>query len=422
MSEIPEGLRAYLAAPALQPVWAALRVRLERRGHQLTGSVPIPLDDERADRLGGLLGRNLTPGKTVNISLRDLDTALRRSAAQRGLAAVVAELTGGPLRDRVAEKASTRAERDQLWAGLDAALIEAGIASADWIVPWTDWLRRGGILTRLASAAAADSLRLAVWIIADVLLDQPSSDRSLAELATQFTGSAHGLDDGTPTSALVLRGLAHALDQPPPATPAERRTLWQRVGISTDEISGTVLVWALRPPGADRWSAMMRERADLGLITHLTAHELHRASELTAPGEIVHACENPQVLQQLAAAGIDRPVICTSGNPSAAAAILLDRVQIRYHGDFDWPGIAIARRIIERGATPWRMSHDDYLEAVDRLPTANHLPLTGRVESTPWDGELHRVMAATDIAVHEEAVIDLLIADTRHSADHDARL
>jgi uncharacterized protein (TIGR02679 family) len=414
MSKLPDGLREYLATPALQPVWADIRVRLERRGQQLTGSVPIPLDDERADRLGGLLGRNLTPGKTVNISLRDLDGALRRSAAQRGLAAVVAELTGGPLRDRVAEKASTQAERDQLWARLDAALIDAGIASAAWIIPWTDWLRRGGILTRLASSNAADSLRLAVAIIADVLT-QPSSLRSLAELATQFTGSAHGLDDGTPTSALVLRGLAQALDVPPAAAPAERRGLWQRVGISTDAISGTVLVWALRPPGADRWSAMMRERADLGLITHLTVHELHRAGELTAPGEIVHACENPQVLQRLAAAGIDRPVICTSGNSSIAAAMLLDRVQVRYHGDFDWPGIAIARRMIERGATPWRMGHGDYLEAVDLLPTANHLPLTGRFEPTPWDGELHRVMAATDIAVHEEAVIDLLIADARHS-------
>jgi hypothetical protein len=43
--------------------------------------------------------------------------------------------------------------------------------------------------------------------------------------------------------------------------------LWQRVGVSTDEISGTVITWGLRPPGGDRWSAMIRERADLGLIT-----------------------------------------------------------------------------------------------------------------------------------------------------------
>jgi len=81
-------------------------------------------------------------------------------------------------------------------------------------------------------------------------------------------------------------------------------------------------------------------------------HELHRADELTRPGEIVHACENPQVLQRLAAAGVDRPLACTSGNPSAAGSLLLGRTVVRYHGDFDWPGIAIARRIIGQGAQP----------------------------------------------------------------------
>ena len=158
---------------------------------------------------------------------------------------------------------------------------------------------------------------------------------------------------------------------------------------------------------------MMRERADLGLITHLTVHELQRAQTLTRPGEVVHACENPQVLQQLAAAGVDRPVICTSGNPAAAGLLLLNRVIVRYHGDFDWPGIAIARRIITRGATPWRLGHDDYLEATARLPADHRLALTGRPETTPWDARLQTVMTATDVAVHEEAIVDLLLADLR---------
>jgi hypothetical protein len=96
---------------------------------------------------------------------------------------------------------------------------------------------------------------------------------------------------------------------------------------------------------------MMRERADLGLITHLTVHELRRAGELTRPGEIVHACENPQVLQRLAAAGVDRPLACTSGHPAAAGSLLLQRAVLRYHGDFDWPGIAIARHIIDQGVS-----------------------------------------------------------------------
>lgn len=61
------------------------------------------------------------------------------------------------------------------------------------------------------------------------------------------------------------------------------------------------------------------------------------------------------------------PVICTSGSPAAAGLFLLDRVALRCHGDFDWPGIAIARRIIARGATPWRLGQQDYLEATARL-------------------------------------------------------
>lgn len=204
-----------------------------------------------------------------------------------------------------------------------------------------------------------------------------------------------------------------ALGSAPAASAEERRLLWHHVGVSTDEISGTVITWALRPPGRDLWSAMMRERADLGLVTHLTVHELQRASDLTQPGEIIHACENPQVLQRLAAAEVERPVACMSGNPAAAGMVLLKRTVVRYHGDFDWPGIAIARRIFERGARPWRFGRDDYVDAVDRLPAENRLGLSGRAEATPWDQGLCAAMTAADVAVHEEAIVDLLLADLR---------
>jgi uncharacterized protein (TIGR02679 family) len=390
-------------------VWAAVRERLERTGHSLGGTIVVEVDFDAADRLGGLLGRALRPG-SVRVSLSDLDTALRRSAAARGLVPVAADLTGAPLRDRPAERAAAKVERHQQWANLDAMLVEAGLADRDWVPSWTQSLRRTGLVSRLPAETAATALSSAVRTIAAILGAEPSP-RSLGELATETTGNAHGLDAGSPAAAITLRAVASAFDLAPPASAADRRAIWQRVGISSDEISGTVIVWALRPPGTDGWSAMMRERADLGLITHLTTHELRRASELTIRNEIVHACENPQVLQQLAAAGIDRPIICTSGNPSAVGALLLERVSVRYHGDFDWPGIAIARRVMERGATPWRLGHTDYLSAIERLPLINRLPLTGRTETTPWDDELQTAMAASDVAVHEEAIINTLLAD-----------
>jgi uncharacterized protein (TIGR02679 family) len=409
VSGLPAGLRAYLSAPSLQPLWPVLKERLERTGHAIRGAVVVDLDDDGADRLSGLLGRPTRAG-TIDVKLAALDAALRSSPAQQGLVAVVAELTGGPLRDKPAERNKAHAHREQLWAELDLLLAGHGLASQDWTRPWTDWLHRGGVLTRLPADQASQALAIAAGTLAKVLdADQPPT--GIAELASGVTGDAHGLDDGASAAALVLRGLAFALDVPPATSAAERRLLWQRVGVSTDEVSGTVITYGLRPPRTDRWSAMMRERADLGLITHLTVHELRRAGELTRPGEIVHACENPQVLQRLAAAGVDRPLACTSGNPAAAGSLLLRRAVVWYHGDFDWPGIAIARRIIDHGAQPWRLGCADYYEAVERLPADRRLMLTGRAETTPWDSGLSPAMTAANVAVHEEAIVDLLLAD-----------
>jgi uncharacterized protein (TIGR02679 family) len=410
MTAIPPPLREYLLAPSLRTLWPVLRERLERNGHAVRGSLAVMLDDDGADRLSGLLGRSMRTG-TARIRLTDLDASLRSSAAGHGLVAVVANLTGAPLRNLPAERDAARAGRQQLWAQLDVLLVKHNLADQDWVPLWAEWLRRSGLLTRLPTSKATATLSIAVEVLARVLAGA-YSPIGLAELASEITGDAHGLDEGIPT-ALILRALAMALGSAPAASAEERRLLWHRVGVNTDEISGTVITWALRPPGRDLWSAMMRERADLGLVTHLTVHELQRASDLTQPGEIIHACENPQVLQRLAAAEVERPVACMSGNPAAAGMVLLKRTVVHYHGDFDWPGIAIARRIFERGARPWRFGRDDYVDAVDRLPAENRLGLSGRAEATPWDHGLRAAMTAADVAVHEEAIVDLLLADLR---------
>ena len=89
------------------------------------------------------------------------------------------------------------------------------------------------------------------------------------------------------------------------------------------------------------------------------------------------------------------------------------RSVVHYHGDFDWPGIGIARRIFDRGARPWRFGRVDYLEGIERLPAGNRLGLSGRPEATPWDEGLRAAMTAADVAVHEEAIMDILLADLR---------
>ncbi len=430
---LPARLRAYLSSPDLAAVWNAARIRLERNGLVVTGTLTLDIDDTAADRLSGLLGRSLPPGPGRRLKLTELDAALRRSAAGQGLISVLESLDGRPLTDQTAARRDTQAQWAQVWHRLDASLAEAGLAEAEWVPDWIAGLRRTGILTRAGTDAAARALTHAIAALGTLASSSapdllgPTREGSrrwnvtsceLAVLATHVTGDAHGLDDSQLSSAVLLRAAAHALGKPIPESTADRRELWQALGVATDSISGTVLTWRLRPPGPDRWSAMLRERADLGLVTHLTLHELERAGEVAfaEPSQSVSVCENPQVLQAAAHAGANSPLVCLSGNPAAAGTKLLRALiaagnPVRYHGDFDWPGVAIAGRIIAGGAVHWRMSAADYRGAVAGLDSDHAVALTGKAVATPWDPALASAMATHGLAVHEESLLHDLVTD-----------
>ncbi|WP_232425398.1 TIGR02679 family protein [Pseudofrankia inefficax] len=430
---LPAATRAYLEAPVLAPVWAAARARLERNELKPTGTLRMDLDEAAAAQLSGLLGVAVPAGAGRAIRLADLDVALRASKAGRGLVSVLESLSGETLRDRKADQRISDEQWARVWRALDETLHDEGLGTAPWVGIWVADLRRTGILTR----AGADIARRAVTDAAHALgqlgrtsapglctaPDEPfpgeaSTQLQIGALATATTGDSHGLDDARLTSAAVLRAVAIACGLPAPASSADRRALWRMVGVATDSVSGTVLVWSLRPPGCDPWSEMMRLRADLGLVTHLTLHELERAGKvrLRPGGQVVSLCENPQVLQAAARAEVSAPLVCLSGSPAEVGTRLVrtlvgDGAPVRYHGDFDWPGIAIAARLLAVGATPWRMSAADYRRAVAGLAADVGLPLTGTPEATAWDPDLAAAMIRAGVAVHEESLLDDLLAD-----------
>ena len=417
---LPPSLRTYLSVPSLGPVWAAARVRLERNGLQPTGTITAVVDDLAADQLSGLLGRPIAAGAGCRVKLAELDTALRRSKGGRGLVSVLEILDGRPVTDWRAVRDQSQAEWSGIWQRLDAALYEAGLAGAPWTPRWIADMRRTGILTRAGAAAAGRALDHAVAGLALLLTPAAQTDHAweLAALASQVTGTAHGLDETTLASSVLLRAAAYALDRPAPESAADRRELWGALRVATDMLSGTVLAWQLRPPGNDGWSRMLRERADLRLVTHLTLHELAVAAPASwsEPRQVVSVCENPQVMQAAVRAGTATPLLCLSGNPASVGTHLLRHlvtagIPVRYHGDFDWPGVAIAGRVIQQGAMPWRMAADDYVTAVGGLDANHAVPLTGRPAPTQWDPLLAAAMSEHGLAVHEEFVLADLLAD-----------
>jgi len=230
----------------------------------------------------------------------------------------------------------------------------------------------------------------------------------------QQAGDAHALDDGRPLGQCVLRGLAIAAGVAPPYGASARRALWERFGVAVDCVSSTCLVLGLRPQAGGPGASRLRMAADSGDPVHLTAWDIRRCSPAVAARTPVLVCENPRVLEAFAERHGGRfAVVCVAGEPNLVTLDVLRALgdggaALRYHGDFDWPGIAIANRLRATvGIEPWHMSAADYRPAV----RAGGPPLIGRPVAASWDSELGQAMREHDVAVHEEAVLgDLLEA------------
>jgi uncharacterized protein (TIGR02679 family) len=89
------------------------------------------------------------------------------------------------------------------------------------------------------------------------------------------------------------------------------------------------------------------------------------------------------------------------------------RSQLQYHGDFDWPGLAIAGTVINSGALPWRFGATDYRAGFALNARPKPLPAPPGKAQAQWDLALVSAMRDHLMAVEEETVIDLLLAAGR---------
>lgn len=426
MSGLPAATREWLTGPGLTRLWQGARKRLESNGVQATGSLRLTaMNAQERNDLSLLLGKPLT-GAAVTIRLDVLDARLRASAAGLGLRQTLEEL-GPPLTDRRAARADVAARREQVWSSLASSLDASPLADQEWPQQWYDLLRRSGVPRGVTPEAAISTLQQAVQVLADLLGPDgpgPNGTRGRGELAAMATGSAHGLDDGTWLARLVQRGVALAHGTEFPDDAAGRRALWRLVSITPDEVSSTVLTYGLRPDGEGWRERALRERADHHAEVHVTPRELHGLRLQLTAGTLIHICENPRVVEAAADAACVQPLVCTSGSAATVVFTLLDALaatgcRFAYHGDFDWPGIALANRVICRyEARPWRMGTADYehLAARSQAEGIPQLALDGQPVDADWDPDLAPAMTALGVALHEEATLDLLVDDLSRQA------
>lgn len=391
-----------------------LRRRLEL-GRPLTGTVTLPhADPEQRRAVERLLGRRAAMGRSVTVSLDEVDAVLRTSGAAPGGLAAAIQVLLGTVADRRAESAADVAAWSAVLAPL-AGLVER----RPELSAWRAWLDATGMLRRLTTDHA--SAKPLVDQLLRVLDSLPATGVAIGRLAAETTGDAHGLDDGRPLATLALAAVRVLAGAAPTGdgSAAERRAAWAAVGVHRDELSSSVLSLGL-PGGTDTTvGRMLAVAAESGEPCVLTLRQLGR-HELTlgVGARRVWVCENPIVLasaaDELGAAA--PPMVCLSGQPSTAAIRLLTLLaeagaELTYHGDFDWGGIRIANALRDR--LPWHPWQFDATAYRTALASVTGGTLTGRPVDANWDPDLRRELAHHRVHIQEELVLTELLADLR---------
>lgn len=402
-------IRRY-AGPEYRRLLAAARSSLERTGGALAGRVSVrDPDDAERKAVIGITGVHISAGtKRMTVMLATLDAAVRRGAGC-GLAELLAAL-GGPLRDRPAETSSLATARGELVSIVSASHL---YETSTWFRDWLGDMRRDGTLTRLAPQP--EILRQAVRVLEYLSAGRAASAAApiaLPALAVQVTGDTKALNHGTALATVVLRALALKARTARPESAAERRELWDKAGVVVDDLASRVLVLNVAAEG-DGLGAWMTSAARYGTPFQVTLHQL-AAHPVQISCQRMYVCENPAILRRACAelGPACPPLACTEGRPSTAFHRLLSSAvrggaEVWYHGDFDWPGVAIAAHVMTRyAAQAWRMGASDY-----RMAGRSGVSLTGDPVETPWDAELREAMRSEGHAVYEEMVGDQLLAD-----------
>lgn len=403
-----------LGHPELGWLVSRLRQRLER-GRPLSG--PLVLSNalpEQRRALERLLGRRAGHGQALSLEMAELEAVLVRAGVASDLRSAV-EALAGPVADRKAQ----RLDMAQRWAAAYAPL-EPIVAARPQLDPWLEWVRGAGLLRRVPRGdpdAAGDLVRH----IASVLDRLPCRGLPLSVLAAETTGDGHALDSGRALSALLLRAVARLGKIPEDGEGGEwRRTVWASVGVLCGELTNPVLVLNLAADTRTPTGRALVSHRVAGQPTYLTARQLLQDQPLPGlDGSTVYLCENPSVVAEAAnRLGVAcAPLVCLSGHPAAAATVLLRQLltagaQLRYHGDFDWPGVVIANGIVQRfHARAWRFDASAYRTAACSLSGGQLL--RGRPVTATRDPELSDAMQTAGLKIEEERVLRDILSDLR---------
>jgi uncharacterized protein (TIGR02679 family) len=415
MSTLLDGrLQRLLGGERLASLRKRLRQRFERAATDgSVGSFRVSklTTDEHA-ALASLLGRSARFSSSLQVDVHVIDTALRQAGIADSLRNALEQLDGP-----IIHIATARGELEAIWSSVVDGCRHPRLSE------FLEAPSGIGLLKRLSNRDPEVAAYLRRRAEA-VLVCLPANGIARAQLAANVLGDAHALDSGEATATIVLAvwrqviELADSQDQDDiqyEIREERTRDIWARAGILVNELARPAMF--LNLPTRDNES---RAQA-LGEPGYVSLRSLLRSPPHWAvANRVIFVCENPNLLA-IAADELGQhcaPMVCTDGMPAAAQRTLLTQLlragaHLRYHGDFDWPGLRIGNHVMrECGARPWRFGAVEYLAAVQSAPRPG-CPLGGPAANASWDDALTSTMQTYQLAVAEEGVASSLLEDLK---------
>ncbi|HEX3997720.1 MAG TPA: TIGR02679 family protein [Pirellulales bacterium] len=386
-----------------------------RRGRPLTGRIRLhDADDSERRAIAALMGGRATSGRSIDLDI--LTQIAIRDERFGSLRHLVEAAHGNSVED---ERGRRRCEQDA-WKSLWSEAFDR-CAHSDSLRGWLVDLQGGGWIRRRCGDDPTIARKLIddMFVVLDRLPSQPPIP--LAQLSADLFGDSHALDSDTDRGRLSVRAAAALAAVDPPRNATTTRAAWSAVGVVPDQLCATVLVLNLPAlSGTPLGDAlhMYRRQGEPCRVTFRQLRHVPSCQFDPTAGRKVFVCENPSIVSAAAdRLGLRcRPLVSVEGQPNLAAETLLGLLRgqgfsLHYHGDFDWGGIRIARRLWNLSQfVPWRFAAGDYRSV------ACGRPLKGKPSDTPWDFELRQAMFASGKAVHEESVLHALLKDL-HEGD-----
>jgi uncharacterized protein (TIGR02679 family) len=404
-----ERVKLTFGASGLTRFLNRLKQRLER-GLTLDGRITLtdPTDDEQ-QAIEKLLGKIYSGGKSISIDLNELNHVLIDSQMCSGLSEAVV-LVSGPLSTHQKEMKRV----NDRWSELNEEARRSFLEIPGFTHCW-EKLELMSLLRRLSRSdpTLGHTLLTQTILLASTL---PTERIFIAEFAAKTLGDSHALDLGRPLNTILLRLAAIQGNRKLIGGSENRRDLLASMGILCDDLSAPVLTLNLRAAGGSPSSEALELHAASGEPYWLTTRQLLRDSlvfSVDATGPEIFVCENPTVVAAAASELEEKcsPIISIDGQPKTAARLLLQKlcaagIRLKYHGDFDWPGIKIGNLVMRRyGALPWRFSAEDY------KTHSSGTTLSGPPVAATWDTSLQSEMVKSKRAIHEEQLLSELLCD-----------